>query len=608
MKSMLVLPRIIRAFAFAVALVAGLVVAMPRVAAEEISLTVPGADPKLIERLRAQSLLLRPPETEADRSGQDITAAARADYGRLIGVLYEAGYFAPVISIRLDGREASEISPFSDPGAVRSVAISIETGPPYALGQAQIGPLAEGTALPEDFRTGGPATTALLRDATRAALEAWQNRGHAIAELADQRVTAAHRAALLDVAIRIEPGPMIRFGALLPQGHERMRTERILAIAGLPVGEVYSPAALERAEDRLRDSGVFTAVALRLAEPGAGDVADVTALLDEAPLRRLGFGVEIASDAGIALSSYWLHRNLLGGAERLRFDLEVSGIEDLASDDGIDTILTARFDRPATFGPDTALLLEATALALREPTFELEGVQLEGKLTHEVSDRVTLEGGLGLGLSRIEDGFGAREITYLTLPLGVTYDGRDSTIDARQGSYGAATLTPFQVFGGSAGARLTLDGRGYWPLGTAGQTLLAGRVQFGTVAGGDLTDIPPDDLFFSGGSGTVRGQSYQALGAVQAGRPGGGRSFAGLSGEVRRQIGDSAFGIVGFADAGYISADAWGAGSSDWHAGAGLGLRYATPFGPIRVDLATPVAGGGTGSNLYLYIGIGQAF
>ena len=101
------LPRMIRAFVFTATLAAGLFPAAHPATAQEITLSAPGADPALIERLRAQSLLLRPTDTEAARQGQDITAAARADYGRLIGSLYEAGFFAPVISIRLDGREAS---------------------------------------------------------------------------------------------------------------------------------------------------------------------------------------------------------------------------------------------------------------------------------------------------------------------------------------------------------------------------------------------------------------------------------------------------------------------------------------------------------------------
>ena len=84
----------------------------------------------------------------------------------------------------------------------------------------------------------------------------------------------------------------------------------------------------------------------------------------------------------------------------------------------------------------------------------------------------------------------------------------------------------------------------------------------------------------------------------------GGRSFIGLSGEVRTRIG-ARLGLVGFADAGFIAADLFDNGS--WHSGAGLGLRYDTGIGPIRLDVATPV-GGDTGSGLQVYIGIGQAF
>ena len=491
---------------------------------------------------------------------------------------------------------------------MRRVEIRVETGPPFRLGRAEIGPLAGDTLLPEAFRTGGAATTPLLRATTEAALEGWRVRGHATADIAGQQITADNRAAILDVAIRVDPGPVVTFGALIPEGQERMRVARILEIAGLPTGEVYSPAALARAEERLRDTGAFSAVALQLRDPRAGDIADVSAVLDEAPLRRLGFGAEIASDEGLRLTAYWLHRNLFGGAERLRFDAEVSGIRDVETGDEIDAELRARFERPATFGPDTDLAVEAALVYLREPTFEIDGIGVETMLTRELSETVTVSGGVGVTFIRIDDGFGARDVTHLSLPLGAIYENRDDPLDARAGAFADIELAPFRVIGGSGGARLTVDGRAYWGLGEDDRTRLAARVQLGSLFGGELLDIPPDDLFYSGGSGTVRGQSYRSLGALQGGVASGGRGFLGLSAEVRHDIGDTSFGIVGFADAGLVSSEAWGAGTSEWHAGAGLGLRYDTPFGPIRVDLATPVSGDAAGREAYLYIGIGQSF
>jgi len=574
--------------------------------AQEVRLTAPGASENLQTRLRGISLLLRPPEDGSTRTGEDIVAAARADYGRLIGVLYEEGFFAPVITITLDGRDATTISPFDPPPAVRNVDISVVTGAPFRLGEARIAPLAPGTELPAGFRGGEPATTPLLRDTTAAALNAWRQQGRAIADVADQSIRADNRAAILDVAIRVEPGPVITFGQLLPEGQERMRVARILEIAGLPTGEVYSPEALTRAEARLRETGVFSAVALQLRDPRDGAIADVTAILDEAPLRRLGFGAELSSDEGVQLSAYWLHRNLFGGAERLRFDATVSGIN--ADVDGIDGELTARFERPATFSPDTDLALELGFAYLDEPLFSIEALSFGAGLTHDLTDRLTLRGGVGVDRIRFSSALGSATVTRLTLPLGATFDGRDDPLDARAGLYGDITLTPFKIVGDGGGARMTFDGRAYRAFGTDDRTRLAGRLQLGTLIGGSVTEIPPDDFFYSGGSGTVRGHSYQSLGAIQNGVPSGGRGFLGLSGEIRHDIGETNFGVVGFADVGAISADALGQGSSDWHAGAGLGFRYATPFGPIRVDLATPVTGPDAGREAYLYIGIGQAF
>ena len=134
------------------------------------------------------------------------------------------------------------------------------------------------------------------------------------------------------------------------------------------------------------------------------------------------------------------------------------------------------------------------------------------------------------------------------------------------------------------------------------------RAQIGGVFGPSLAATPRDYLFYSGGGGTVRGQPYESLGVdvLEGGtlRTGGTR-FLGVSGELRAGITD-AIGIVAFYDAGFISADAYFSGG-EWQSGAGLGLRYNTPIGPIRLDVAAPVSGS-TGDGAQIYLGIGQAF
>lgn len=577
--------------------------------AQNVQLSAPNADEALTDRLRASSLLFQ--ETAEPRTSQDLVAAARADYGRLVAALYDAGHFSPVVRIDVDGKEAARIPPFGGPQTVNQITVSVEPGPVFQLGTAEVGPLASNTELPVEFRPGGTASTSLLRETATAAVGAWRDIGYATANVDGQQITARGSEAILDVRVRIEPGRVVQFGTLIPSGQDRMRIERILAIAGLPEGATFSPDTLDRVEGRLHDSGVFSAIALQEGEIGPGGVMNIDATLVESEPRRFGFGAELSTHDGAALNAHWLHRNLFGGAERLRIDGAISGIgsEGISTDEieGVDATLGLRFTRPATFTPDTTAYAELSAEYLDDPAFSLLTIGVEAGVEQRFTSNITGSFGLGFEFHDIEDQFGERELLLVSVPLSATWDRREDPLDARRLFYIEGETTPFVTDQGSGGARAYVDGRVYIGFGEERAARLAARVQVGSVFGGEIDEIPPNYLFFSGGSGTVRGHEFQSLGAVHNGIDAGGRSFLGLSTEYRQDIGETNFGLVAFADAGYVGTDALG-GSGDWQAGAGVGVRYTTPFGPIRVDLATPVRGEGVGEDLHIYIGIGHSF
>ena len=298
----------------------------PARALESVTLSVPGASDTLIETLRASSLLIQA-QADGRTDPADLMPSARAEYGRLIGLLYEQGHYAPTIRILIDGREAVDMSPLSTPSQIDQIAISIDLGPLFSFGEISIAPLAPGTELPGDFATGQPARSTVVRDALAAALDGWRAAGYAQADIIGRDVIADHQNYSLDVQLRLDPGPQLRFGAVVPQGNARTRAERIVAIAGLPTGAVHDPQALADAEERLRETGAFASVVLRTADRANPDGSiDIVAQVDEALPRRLGFGAEYDSEAGVRLSSFWLHRNLFGGAERLRLEAAVDGI------------------------------------------------------------------------------------------------------------------------------------------------------------------------------------------------------------------------------------------------------------------------------------------
>lgn len=575
-------------------------------AATEVVFRLPAGEEVLEAHLRKAALSV---ETAArpDATAQDILAAARADYARMVGTLYEAGRYGAVVSIRVDGREAADIPAFAAPARIGRVVVAVEPGPGFTFSTTRIAPLAPGTELPALFRPGGPAFSGVVGDAVKVAGTAWREAGHAKVAIADQRLVADHRRARLATEITLAPGPRLRFGELVVARPGSVRPERVRAIAGLPAGHIYHPDEVREASVRLRRTGAFSSVVLTEAEAiGTGGTLDVIATLADAKPRRFGFGAELSSLEGLKLSSFWLHRNLFGGAERLKVEGEIAGIG--GDSGGIDYILSARYDRPATFNPDTGLFLYARVQELDEPDYRERSVRFGGGLSHIFSDDLAVEVSLGYQYSDVDDDLGSRRLEHLLFPAGLTYDTRDNELDATSGAFVELDLTPFVgLSGGGLGARLFLDARAYRGLLRKGGLVFAARAQIGAVNGAGLTEVPPEMLFFSGGAGTVRGQSYQSLGiALPAGREVGGRSFAALSAELRASL-KGPWAVVGFADAGFVAADSWWDDRGRSHAGAGLGVRYETGLGPIRVDIATPL-GNDAGEEFELYVGIGQAF
>ena len=591
----------------AAVLLASSAIILPVQAQGIVEFNVAGPD-KLAASLRGASALIAA-EGDKKTGAEDLFAAAQAEYSSLVNALYGMGYYAPVVHVLVDGREAASIPPLDAPGSVGKVVVSVDPGPKFTFSATRVAPITPETDLPEGFAPGKTAESGLVREAVQAGVNGWRDAGHAKAEVATQDVVADHAAKTLAADVTLNPGPRLRFGTLTISGQERMREGRIRKIAGLPEGETYSPETLKRSADRLRRTGVFKSVSLTEAEAvRAPDYLDISAAVVEEKTRRYSIGAELASLEGLDLSGYWLHRNLLGGGERLKVDAEIANIG--AKDNGVDYVLGVTLDRPATFTPDTTLGFTSEIGRLDEGFYTADLFSLGTNLSHYITDELTARVGIEYSYAKYSDFIGDFTFKHFAFPLGATWDTRDDKLSATKGFYLDGEIRPFLGYGiTDSGTRIKADGRAYVTFGDTRPVTLAGRAQLGAVLGADLLGTPRDYLFYSGGGGTVRGQPYQALGVesgILYGEKIGGMAFAAVSGEVRAKVTQN-IGIVGFVDAGFVGALDYSEG--DWHAGAGLGLRYATGFGPIRLDVAAPVSGSvDTGDGVQVYIGIGQAF
>ena len=580
----------------------------PAGAVDGIAFQTPDAPAPLAKALREASLLLSA-ERDKRTDPQDLLAAARAEYGGLLAALYATGRYSSVITVTIDGREAASIAPLDAPSAIRNIVVTVKAGPVFAFSQAEVRPVAPGTTLPAGFVIGAAAETGAIRLAVKDAIDGWRATGYAKAAAGRQQLTVDHAQAELSAVIAVEPGPRLRFGRFPITGAARMREERIRAIAGFPEGALFDPAKLKRSADRLRRAGVFSSVALAESDvPNADGTLDISTTVVEEPLRRYGFGGEVSSLDGIDATAFWMHRNLFGGAERLRFDAAVENIG--ARSSGVDYRLGVTLERPATFTPDTLLSVGANAARLDDNDEVIDLATLNVGATQFLTDRLTLRGRVEARAQRVSDSTGDYEYYNLALPLGLTFDGRDDKFNPQRGYFVSGEFTPFLGLDQTdSGGRVTLDARGYRGFGNARPVILAGRVQIGSVYGADLARTPRDYLFYSGGAGTVRGQPYQSLGVnvISPSQTTGGTRFIGLSAEIRTQVSEK-IGVVGFYDLGSVGVkDFFDDPQGGWQSGAGIGLRYFTSFGPIRLDVAAPVSGDGD-KGVQVYVGIGQSF
>lgn len=269
--------------------------------------------------------------------------------------------------------------------------------------------------------------------------------------------------------------------------------------------------------------------------------------------------------------------------------------------------MRAYLTRPSTFNSDTDLYILGDLEQLDEPHYLSLQARREVGISRYFSKTLSAEAGISYRFSDVDDDFGARQFSHLALPLTLTWDRRDDQLNPANGTYLHAEVMPFLGLGNSvSGGRGYLDARAYHGFGADDGVVFAGRLQFGSIVGSSIAATPPDLLFFSGGSGSVRGHSYQSLSLISGPTDTGGRSFLGFAGEARVSISEK-IAAVAFYDVGYIGANSWIDSTGGWHSGAGFGLRYQTGIGPIRLDVAAPVTGAST-SSFQFYIGIGQAF
>ena len=588
----------------------------------------PLQDASSLYRLRSESV----------PGAETLVRIAQADLPKLVDALWGSGYYDGGITIEIAGQPLSLLrgnvasavraaEPYRNRGPV-PIVIHAQPGPLFGLREVGVVEARTRRFVPPEqlprrivgLRAGDPATSASVAAAESRIVDHFRAASHPFAKVDTVSPRVDFPARAMDVTFAVTPGPRAGIGDITLRGLTTVDPAVVRSFIYTERGTPYSPeeiAAIRRSLQRLE---ILSSVRVREGEALDAD-GNLPLDIEFAERKRHAVGASALYSTldGPELNAYWVDRNLFGGAETLRVEGRVfyaspqdgtrnRSIKDIGYED-LGTKFGFAFLKPGLWGTRNDLLASAYAAREKEAGYTVRHVYGDLALRHRFSDMVWAQGGLRFDRGQASDILGQVDYTLIGIPLQVSYDSTDRPLDPTKGIRFTGSVTPYPTFLGSTvgitATRATLSG--YYAIDEGARTILAARMGFGSVAGADLAEIPANYRLFAGGGGSVRGYRYQSL-SPRIGRvPIGGRSLLDGSIEARIKITDS-IGIVPFVDAGMAFADEFPQDLGQLRASAGLGLRYYTPIGPLRLDVATPLNPRRGDKPVSLYLSVGQAF
>lgn len=575
-----------------------------------VTLDVAGGDKDVEERLTEASVMVA--DAEKPVSGSlGLLAKASSERDLLISELYRLARYDGVVDITIAGKSLDDLPPDAEFGdGPVPVAIHVDPGSVFTLGDVRLtGDAAD--LSPEEFglvRGGAAGSDAILK-AESLIVRRLKEEGRPLARVVNREIVADHATATLDVTLTVEAGPVAGYGETTVEGTEAVDRDFTGYMAGLERGRTYSPEEVDEARERLANLGVFGSVSVTEAEAlDENGQIPIKVEVSERKHRYFGLGASYSNTEGVGIEGYWGHRNLFGRAEKLRIEGSISRIGDTADYGQLNYNAAIMFEKPGVVGPPSKFFATVATVYEHPDAYDRFAAWTEAGVAYDIDRQQSVSASLKVEYSDITDSFGEARHLIVSTPLQYVYDRRDDKLNPTKGWRVLAFAEPsYDTLNEASWVKLRTEDSFYLSLDSQGKYVAAFRGVVGSILGANVEDVPADRRFYSGGGGSVRGYAYQSIGPKDAfGQPIGGLSLVETSVELRIAVTDE-IGVVPFVDGGTVSEDEY-PNFSDFKIGAGLGVRYLTPFGPLRLDAAIPLNPDPGDPDFGIYAGIGQAF
>ena len=562
------------------------------------------ASADLLAAFKRQSVL-----DEGDRktaNAAQIDRRARADAELLTSLLQAQGYYDAEVDpgIGLEGDKIA-VTLRATPGSVYKFEAVDFPGLAEAGGEAA--PLREAFAV----KTGDVVVADKVIAAGVALQLALGEQGFATADIGKQDIVIDHSTLTVRLVLPVQPGPVAHFGAIHVSGKPPFSARHVGVIARFKRGDKFERSGVDDLRRALVATGLVAAVETKVVPLDEGRTVDIDVHLEPAPVHTIAGELGYGTGEGVRIEGSWQHRNFFNPEGALTVRGVLGTQEQLASvslrrsnfrqrDQALTAIISAsNVDRTAyaakTFLLSAGIERLSNFIWQKKWTWSLGGELIAS------DERDTIK---ATGERR------RRTFFIGAIPASLAYDGSDNLLDPHKGFRLGGRVSPeLSLQGGTFGyVRAQIDASAYHPFGE--RIVAAGRIRLGTIFGAGRDDIAPSRRFYSGGGGSVRGYGYQQLGQRDVdGVPIGGRSLAefSLEARIRLKAFGGNFGVVPFLDGGTLT-DSSTPSLRHWQLGAGLGVRYYSSFGPIRLDVGTPLNPRPGDSRVAVAVSLGQAF
>ena len=559
-------------------------------------------------------------------NGAQVAARVREDEQLLVRLLRSEGYY--------DGTGAITVEQVPEQAGQLRVTVTAVPGDRYALdeiaitGPETVPPGLAREALP--LKTGDPIVAVDIVAAEANVPLKLSQQGYPFPEIGARDILLDPDTDTGDYTLPVEPGPRASFAGFTTEGDLAFDAKHVGVLARFERGQLYDSRLVDDLREAMVATNLFASVAAEPVltgetAPDGTQYVNVLVRQDAGPPRSLSANAGFSTGEGIRLEGSWEHRNLFPPEGALR----VAGVVGTQEQS-----LGLTFRRSNAGKRDRTVLAIAEAARRDYDAYEAFTATLSGRISRESTPiwqkKWTWSYGVELVATnedRIVPALGRRErATFFigAIPLQLGYDASDSLLNPTKGFRITGRISPEASLENGTGfySRNLIDGSIYYPVGE--DVVLAGRARFGSINGISRFDLAPSRRYYGGGGGSVRGYGFQDLGprAIIANPkfdpedpdekdpatisvPLGGRSLNEFSLEGRYRFGN--YGVVAFVDAGQVYESQYPR-LSDLRFGVGVGGRLYTNFGPLRLDVATPLGRRKGEPRIAVYVSIGQAF